>query len=283
MENKLIEKTNGESLYPSTLFHFSSKEGLYGILKSHFRLSYSLETIKSLDLKRSFGVPMVSFCDIKLSELGEHMSKYNKYGLGLTKEWANRKGLNPVLYVSKHSPFTQNYIEAMGEVYPLLSRLKKEHSIRKIYETIDYIEDEVDYDSKRKLDGKKREVNILNSYRYIKNYENDLKRKGTITKDYRFADEREWRYVPQIELPFKHEPFVAESNMRTKAEKGMLNESLKNENLNFEFTDIRYIILEYDKDIQDCIRHIKTLSNNTDVTDKLISCIITAERMNQDV
>ena len=31
------------------------------------------------------------------------MDTYNKFGIGLTKEWAKRKGINPVLYVNTDS------------------------------------------------------------------------------------------------------------------------------------------------------------------------------------
>jgi len=55
---------------------------------------------------RSFirdAIPMVCFCDIPLSQLVSHIDTYGKYGLGMSKEWGIKKGLNPVIYFNKNS------------------------------------------------------------------------------------------------------------------------------------------------------------------------------------
>ena len=83
-------------LSPSTLFHFTSKSGLKGILKDNFKLKYCLEKINHREKPVEIAIPMVSFCDIKISEIKEHIEKYGYYGIGLSKKWAFEKGLNPV-------------------------------------------------------------------------------------------------------------------------------------------------------------------------------------------
>lgn len=76
------------SLYPDILFHFTSRDGLYGILENSFKISYARERIVGKSKSTEFAVPMVSFCDLRLSELKDHMSKYGSYGIGLSKSWA---------------------------------------------------------------------------------------------------------------------------------------------------------------------------------------------------
>ena len=47
---------------------------------------------------RGIGIPMVSFCDIPLSKTNLFVERYGKYAIGLTKEWAEDKRINPILY-----------------------------------------------------------------------------------------------------------------------------------------------------------------------------------------
>lgn len=166
------------SLHPEILFHFTSKEGLFGILEHNFVVSYSRETIIGKNKQIGFAVPMVSFCDLRLSELKEHMSKYKGYGLGLSKTWAKKRNLNPVFYVSKSCSFTGNFISAVEQLHAHL----------------DSIQDCQQFNA-----ASAAYIDILNAYRYIKNYQADLVRNGKKTvPNYRFADEREWRYVPRL-------------------------------------------------------------------------------------
>lgn len=88
-----------DSLYPDILFHFTKKENLFKILESAFNVSYAREIIIGKSSEREFAIPMVSFCDLRLTELKSHMIKYGSYGIGLTKQWANANGLNPVMYI----------------------------------------------------------------------------------------------------------------------------------------------------------------------------------------
>ncbi|MED8860686.1 abortive infection system antitoxin AbiGi family protein, partial [Escherichia marmotae] len=105
------------SLHPKILFHFTDKDGLLNILEHTFKISYARERIQGKNEIREFGIPMVSFCDIKLSDLKDHIDKYGDYGIGLNKAWANSKGLNPVWYVSKNSEFPDAFTSALNSLY----------------------------------------------------------------------------------------------------------------------------------------------------------------------
>jgi len=253
-----------DSLYPDILFHFSDKDGLFGVLESTFNVSYAREKIIGKNNEREIGVPMVSFCDLKLSELGLHMEKYGRYGIGLTKEWANRNGLNPVLYISRYSPFTDGLLSGLDSIHQHKSKLDMSGegaSISAVY------------------------MNIYNTYRFIKNYEGPLLREGEEKiENYRYADEREWRYVPPLEMP-NLIPFVAITHIKTKSLKNSLNETIRHIKLSFKPEDIRYLIVEKDSDILELVEHIRGVNGNynNETLTRLASRILTADQINKDI
>src|SRR5574337_1418490 len=94
-----------------TLFHFTnSAEYLISIFRSEFYPRYSLETL--LDLgngnKLEVAIPMVCFCDIPLSQIKNHLNTYGYYGIGMSKDWAKKVGLNPVLYLRSGSDIAKH-------------------------------------------------------------------------------------------------------------------------------------------------------------------------------
>src|SRR4029078_6474070 len=98
------------ALSSNSIIHFTElKDSLKGILKENFKVSYCLENTIIGNSLSSYAVPMVSFCDIPLSEIKQNITKYGKYGIGLTKACAEEKKLNPVLYVEKDSFLSRSY------------------------------------------------------------------------------------------------------------------------------------------------------------------------------
>lgn len=94
----------------SSVFHFTdSLQHLQGILKQGFKVHCCKEKIRGVMKDDAYmAFPMVSFCDIPLSEVKEHINSYGEYAVGLTKEWAARKHLNPVLYLEHDSTLTKS-------------------------------------------------------------------------------------------------------------------------------------------------------------------------------
>ncbi len=138
------------SLYPNTLFHFTKRDGLFGILAGNFLPRFSSEKVVGPTLEKEFAVPMVSFCDLRLSELPDHICKYGPYGLGMSKEWANTNGLNPVNYLSSGCSATDRYLRGISALFDMVNGQEAEREFMQALEG---------YNAS------------LESLRYMKNYE----------------------------------------------------------------------------------------------------------------
>jgi hypothetical protein len=126
------------------------------------------------------------------------------------------------------------------------------------------------------------EQNVVEIMRYIKNYKADLKRKnGTITKDYKFANEREWRFVPK---PKEVDMVLSKKNYYRQEFLNDLNTKLNKFRLSFDFDDINYIIVNDESEIIDIILHLKKIYKEIkpEKIEILISKIITKEQIFND-
>ncbi len=116
--------------------------------------------------------------------------------------------------------------------------------------------------------------------RYIKKYEGVLERAGQPPKDYRFSDEREWRYVPDytesdgmLLIPDKFKELTAER----------ANEKMKDFRLKFEVDDISYIIIKDDGEIKGLISHLRDVVLGTgSQIERVFTRIITSEQIMGD-
>ena len=65
------------NLSSDTLFHFTNWENLVRILEEGFYSRFSLERVSFLKGKPAdFAIPMVSFCDIPLSQIKNHVKNF---------------------------------------------------------------------------------------------------------------------------------------------------------------------------------------------------------------
>lgn len=262
------------SLYPTALFHFteqlSSLERILGCL--YFEVSYAKEIIFSSKSRFVMGIPMVSFCDIRLSQLSEHTIKYGHFGLGMHKSWGEKMGLNPVLYMSRQSPLFHKYNDRMlglgGSVGKFANEEGKSHP-----------------DFLRKVKNYRETANLI---RYMKNYQGTLHRTGKKSvSNYRFADENEWRYVPGV-METEHFVVSVPSEAKTKKDpkqwKARFNDELKTKNirLNFKIDDIKYIIVNDEKDLDSIINILKK-TFSADKVDKLISRVFCSKQIYDDL
>jgi len=249
-------------LYPEILFHFTkTQQDLFNILKDTFVVSYAREKIVGPKKSKEFGAPMVSFCDLRLSELKTHINSYGSYGIGLSKEWANRSNLNPVFYMSQSCSVTDDLlsnIEQLFQHWENISDPATQSNVADIYS------------------------NLQNIWRYVKNYEGDLSRGGTFTPNHRFAEEREWRYVPLLKSNIF--PFVPISRIATPDQKASLNAQISDMRLHFEPDDIKYLVVKQDDERLPLIEHLYQAKSRFDgsTIQRLSSRILTSKQIEDD-
>jgi hypothetical protein len=198
-----------------------------------------------VDEKLDIAFPMVSFCDIPLSQTRDHVQTYGNYGIGLTKEWGQKHGISPVSYMYRES---------------LMAR-----SIRKIYDKYKILRDSVD---------------IFNLFRFVKPYMGALWRVSGVIDNVLFYNEREWRYVP-----LDHKALLLKDDFLNEEFRNTCNKELAlSYFIPFIPSDIRYLIVKNDAEILPLIREIERIKSrySYEQVKILTSRIITSERIKED-
>jgi hypothetical protein len=241
----------------NAVFHFTkTKEALKGILEGNFKIKHCKETIRIGKEVAVVRVPMVSFCDIPLSQVKEHVGRYGGYGLGLKREWAVSRKLNPVLYVEPDSNLSASYRAAVGDLFKAQG-----------------------------VDGRTETASaysrLLDILRYMKPFEDVLQRAGAEASRYRFADEREWRYVPSLEELKR--AYVLEKDWPSLGDEA--SAEIVDFRLSFEPNDIRYVIIRDDFEIDEFVDHLRKVKGKKythDDVQRLTTRLVTIEQVKAD-
>lgn len=246
-------------LHSNSLFHFTNKAGLLYILKNNFVPCYCKERLAVEKINYDYWVPMVSFCDIPLSQIKSHIKEYGKYAIGLNRKWVNRNKLNPVFYYKEKTFFFDNYYKLLtsleGKSFINNTKAKELNNYYfaffKPYRGVD-IRPEKDKEKNEKIENKKQKTKI-------------------------FYDEREWRYVPK---GLKENEYIILDRDYNK-----LNKQLNNYKLTFEPDDISYIIIEKEEERQEFVQDIWERKENYSEEKKLIliTKIISSEQILNDM
>ena len=224
----------------NTLFHFTrSKDNLLGILRNNFYPQLCYENFYGTIFNSPQGavgfekaVPMVCFCDLPLSQIENHTKTYGEYALGLTKEWAVKSKVNPVVYTYPGSDFSE-ILKNLFANFPPVPKTQKENPLQ--------------------LDTNDYSNQLTSAIQYVKPYEGKLWKNGQYTDTtVRYYDEREWRFIPRLydKLP---NPIMLriggeeERKAFDKINKDM--RSLDGLKLKFEPKDIKYIIVKSESEI----------------------------------
>lgn len=182
-----MNSVTSQTISSNTLFHFTSKlEYLLGIIEKGFLPRYSLEDLSYFGIgvaadgtRWETGVPMVCFCDIPLSMIRDHLSVYNGYGIGLSKDWGRLNGIAPVLYCEENSQTTKAITDIKH--FDFASLLKEELSNNEL------------------LAFSKTTAYIRRLPFFVKKYQGEFFHLGMKYPNKRFYDEREWRFIPNLE------------------------------------------------------------------------------------
>jgi hypothetical protein len=247
----------------SSLFHFTNEiEKLENILSNEFHPNYSLENyiglFSGLNIKEEQAIPMVCFCDLPLSQVGEHIGFYGNYGIGLCKEWGISKGINPVMYLQPKS-YLANHITDM--LRSIIDKKDAETGLR-----------------------------IFEMMSFVKSYQGRLFRQGGYSDEKTFYNEREWRYVPAI----PDSPTVKYAEFFTLSKEDYMDpEKLRIANeeycsrikLPFTPKDIKYIIVSKESEILPMVKAIENIKGGAYTygdLKTLTTRIITAEQIKKD-
>lgn len=265
----------------TTLFHYTKEiEILKSILKEGLIPNYCYEDLSYSNNDRGIGVPMISFCDIPLSKTNSFIERYGNYAIGLTKEWADKKGINPILYAKDDN---------------ILTSLSFYKSVEKHYR-----------DELKKYGGNSHEISfdlspgpkpqIASLFNYHNAHEANESIHGMVKKyhgEYNDQkqinyDENEWRYLVEDTIDTlwfwskeDYENWRGDKN----TSKPSPTKALKDKKLEFSVKDIAFVLIKEESEIPQIVDFINkegVISDKyIDDYEKLILCsrIISFERI----
>jgi len=242
----------------NSLFHFTkSSDILQNILKNGFLPRYSLEdaTWSGLTTLEFVAFPMVCFCDIPLERINEHVGFYGSYGLGLSREWAIRNGLNPIFYLSKSSSLGSNFLSSLkAAVVADKTKPKDNHTTPQLHIIMAHMKP---LSGTMVVAGK------------------------PVNKD--FYHESEWRFVPNInDVPLA----ISQTTYNKETKMGELNNALESKAmLAFTPEDVRYIFVKGDADIPPLVDFMNSQLSHISVASMkiLMTRITSLEHIAKDI
>ncbi len=223
--------------------------GYYGLaFEKEWGMAHKIQPPK---LKK-IAYPMKCFCDINLHRLEEHLEWYGYYGLAFEKEWGMAHKIQPIQYINIESDLRKDFTEAFSAA--LKVDTKKE--------------------SRTQL---KMKSFLLHEMMYYKPYEGKFKNRNTgkIVKKC-FTDECEWRFIPDV-TKAGYEQVYFDKNILNAGNLSEISNSMfgiREISLEFEYADIKYIIVKSIDDFDILVREIESMSLNKLEAYNLISKIM---------
>ena len=240
----------------SSLFHFTKDPGvLLRILNTGLIPNYCREDLSYFDRTVNVGVPMISFCDIPLTRTSMFKARYGDYAIGLSKEWALRKQINPILYVND-----ERILLSLGFLRAYKSSLDGEVKSRGGGET----SISINLSDPESLKGITAFINRNNANDAVYSLMGYMKRyisKGPDGSDQSNYIENEWRYVVTgegIDWKWSLDEY---KKCRGKGDKPEPSEALKAQKLTFNVEDITHIIVKTESEVHHFVDTILAMKN----------------------
>lgn len=260
------------NLSSNCITHYTNKlSKLKNVLTGKIYGSYCKEVLKYRDEIIPRIVPMICFCDMPIKTYTNIGSPYGKFGISLSKEWATKNKLTPVLYIDKNSRLLENFVNSLtnsSTTLPIALIILKQN--QKHFKLTESITKSMEY--------------LSYSLMYTKHYEDELKRENFHEPNYRFYDEREWRYIPEFDCAVcELKKTEDEYNLwRGHSKDKPLLDEVK---LDFKANDIENLIVENNSDRDKIIELIKTSHLDFENTSKeiLLTKILTIEQIEQNL
>lgn len=231
-EDYLIHRTKEFNTLKKILL---SKEFLYQYCKEEIR--FGAVGVNNTLQEFRVAVPMISFSDISIEYLHEHINNgYGHFGICMSKDWAKEKGFTPVLYIDNWSDLGHHFYNLYNKQYKIT------YQNNPTAEKIEILQE------------------IIELIGYIKNYQKVIPTlpNPKVPLCYKYYDEREWRLVGKkgklktlMEETYEKNPNNYNSIARTFSEK-------------FDYSDIKYIFVENEKQKNDLIEFCKSNTINID-------------------
>lgn len=223
---------------------------------------YCTEDIAYLEVDgiHKIAIPMKCFCDINFHRLGEHLNWYGYYGLAFSKEWGMRKKIQPVQYLNPESELRKDISDAFTAALNV------------------------------KTDNQTKTQELLQNYMlhhimYCKPYSGKFCNRITDEEsDKCYTDECEWRFVSDVSEAGYPQVVFDEDILNLGSTTLMSNamEGVASISLTFEYSDVKYIIVNTESDFQKIAAEIELFKISEPDKHSLISKIIIWENSKED-
>lgn len=277
------------SFRTSSVFRFTKDfELLKKIIRDGIIPNFCEEDLSFDGVDFCVGIPMASFCDIPITLLDEHNNRYGNYGIALSKDWAKKNGLTPVMYIANDAVLQSVYHHYQQNQKILDWYHRDEVKAQLANDTL--IKGFLLRDYVKMLSAEQEHAVNTHIIGYLKKYEGIYNKKPI--NNY---EENEWRYlVPDekgTEWFWSKEEYMKwrfPDGDKT-AKKPLPTEELKKHTLKFDAADIKYILVKDDDfkaRVIEFIKGLKTIGGrkltNSKANEDPITRIITLDQVKMD-